>query len=87
MTPTSDLKRHASLLDRTASRLGLDLEEEALAGRLAFDEISEAVLRCASCACPDDCAQWLARADAVESAPPVYCRNRTLLERLQEGVE
>jgi hypothetical protein len=29
--------------------LGLDLQEQAIAGHLAFDEISEAVLRCRLC--------------------------------------
>ncbi|SHK16589.1 hypothetical protein SAMN05444000_12073 [Shimia gijangensis] len=85
MTKPDVLKRHASLLDRTAARLGLDLEEEVLAGHLEFDEIADAVLRCVSCANPEDCAHWLDRDVSTEKASPVYCRNRELLQRLQEA--
>lgn len=83
MTNPDVLKRHASLLDRTAARLGVDLEEQALAGHLEFDEIADAVLRCVSCANPEDCMHWLERDAPQDNAPPVYCRNRELLHRLQ----
>ena len=85
MTKSDVLKRHAALLDRTATRLGLDLEEEALSGHLEFDEIADAVLRCVSCANPEDCEHWLERETSVEKSTPVYCRNKDLLSRLQEA--
>ncbi len=85
MTKPEVLKRHASLLDRTATRLGLDLEEEVLSGHLEFDEIADAVLRCVSCANPEDCEHWLERQSTSEKSTPVYCRNRELLSKLQEA--
>ncbi len=48
-TSRGDLKTHAALFDRMAETVGLDLQEEAISGRLRFDEISEAVLRCTRC--------------------------------------
>ncbi|WP_281955017.1 DUF6455 family protein [Pseudophaeobacter arcticus] len=60
MRAQSTLKTHAALFDHMSQALGLDLQEEAIAGRLAFDEISEAVLRCRRCAHPVQCSARLA---------------------------
>jgi hypothetical protein len=79
---TAQLRHHAALLDDTASRLGMDLQEAAIRGALRFDEISEAVLRCTTCSEPEACAKWLKADDAVVAAPH-YCRNTQLLKRLQ----
>lgn len=48
------LRTHAALFDDMGQALGLDLQEEAIAGRLNFDEIGEAVLRCTRCAHPEN---------------------------------
>ncbi len=86
MTSTSDrtakLRHHAALLDETANRLGMDLQEAAIRGALKFDEISEAVLRCTECSEPEACAKWLQTQDAVVAVPH-YCRNTPLLTRLK----
>lgn len=79
------LKTHAALFDDMSQSLGLDLQDEAISGRLQFDEISEAVLRCAQCAHPSDCAAKLAGRAQVQAAAPDYCRNRDLLGYLKEG--
>ena len=79
---TAQLRHHAALLDDTASRLGMDLQEAAIRGALKFDEISEAVLRCTTCSQPEDCAQRL-QEDGAVVATPHYCRNTALLKRLQ----
>lgn len=84
MREASTLKTHAALLDGMSSALGLDLQEEAIAGRLQFDEISEAVLRCTRCAHPQRCKTQLAQAAVGMTAPPDYCRNRDLLDYLLE---
>ncbi|MDF1716691.1 MAG: DUF6455 family protein [Antarcticimicrobium sp.] len=75
------LKRHAALVDRMASALGIDLEEAALAGRLAFDEIADAVLRCAGCVGAVRCAE-ISGTPASGVAAPVYCANRRMFSRL-----
>jgi hypothetical protein len=80
------LKRHAALMDRMSEKLGVDLEEAVLTGLLRFDEVADAVLRCASCSNPEHCAGWLAES-AARDAPPGYCRNTELFAALREGVE
>ena len=79
---TAKLRHHAALFDDTASRLGLDLQEAAIRGALKFEEISDAVLRCAGCSEPEACARWLKDEGAVVAVPQ-YCRNTNLLKRLQ----
>lgn len=76
------LKRHAALVDRMATAVGIDLEEAALAGRLAIDDIAEAVLRCTGCSAPEACPSWT-EAQAGNAAAPGYCRNRDMLARLK----
>ncbi|MDP5219283.1 DUF6455 family protein [Ruegeria sp. 2205SS24-7] len=75
------LKRHASLVDRMARTVGVDLEESALRGDLAFDEIADAVIACTGCTNPTHCESWLAEKNSAESTPE-YCRNTELLKRL-----
>lgn len=79
------LRQRAALLDRAAERLGVDLEAAVLAGQMGFEELSQSVLRCVSCANPEDCAHWLDRGEERAMAAPVYCRNRALLSRLAGG--
>ncbi|MFP4405668.1 DUF6455 family protein [Rhodosalinus sp.] len=76
------LKHHAALVDRMAGRLGLDLEEVALRGKLSVDEIGDAVLTCTGCSRPGDCARWLDAQDEAAAHPPGYCRNAELFARL-----
>ncbi len=80
------LRTHAALFDEMGRALGLDLQEAAIAGRLNFDEIGEAVLRCRRCAHPGKCAVWLQSHDGQGTAgdTPDYCRNRDLLGYLRE---
>lgn len=83
MTRIEKLRHHTALLDDTASRLGLDLQEAAIRGSLAFHEISDAVMRCADCKEPAACSQWLkSHADGPQSVP-VFCRNDEMLARLE----
>lgn len=84
MREQSTLKTHAALLDGMSNALGLDLQEEAIAGRLQFDEISEAVLRCTRCAHPKRCKTQLSLALETMPVAPDYCRNRDLLDYLLE---
>lgn len=93
-TARADLKLHAALFDQMACTVGLDLEEEAVAGRLQFDEIAEAVLRCSRCGNVGACHKWLAAASeqaqtseqiqSSEQMTPDFCRNRDLLGYLSD---
>lgn len=84
MTTQADLKKHAELFDRMAATVGLDLEEEAVAGTLRFDEIAEAVLRCTRCGGVGACRKWLADGLRPGAEAPDFCRNRDLLGYLHE---
>ena len=80
----SILKRHAELVDRMATTLGVDLEEATMRGDLPMDEIADVVLRCTNCSDPDGCAHWLDdhAATGADHAPG-YCRNAVQLEGLR----
>lgn len=79
------LKYHAGLVDDAAMRLGLDLQEAAIAGVISFDELENAVTRCMGCARPKDCEAWLNRTVAADAAPQ-YCRNGALLARVKDDL-
>ncbi|MDK3017503.1 DUF6455 family protein [Pseudodonghicola flavimaris] len=79
------LKHHAALVDRMATTLGVDLETAVIEGRMAMDEIADAVLRCTGCADPGHCAGWLTAHAQGADQTPGYCRNKDLMARLQPG--
>ncbi|MGV6805703.1 MAG: DUF6455 family protein [Ruegeria sp.] len=81
MSSRESLRKHADLVDRMATSLGVDLQEEAIAGVISVDEITDAVLRCTDCPNPDHCVNALAN-QAVGGKPPEYCRNQDLLKKL-----
>ena len=87
MPDTAVLKHHADLLDRTATRLGVDLQDAAISGQFAFDDIADAVLRCTQCPQPEACESWLATAPSTPEKAPHYCRNHDLLTALQGAAE
>lgn len=84
MYDSTTLKKHAALFADMGSAVGLDLQQQAIEGTLPKEEISEAVLRCAKCAHPGKCSGLLARPEYQTTMPPDYCRNRDLLDYLQE---
>lgn len=78
------IKRHAALVDRMATRLGIDLEERAMRGDITTSQIEDAVLSCTNCTNPDGCQTWqAAHAGATVNAPPSYCRNTPLFAELK----
>lgn len=78
------LKYHADLVDRMARTVGVDLEGAVLDGTARFDDLADAVLRCADCSDPGHCARWLAEAETRDQ-PPGYCRNGDLFAALKTG--
>ncbi|MFP4274209.1 MAG: DUF6455 family protein [Paracoccaceae bacterium] len=86
MQSQKTFRRHAGLVDRMASTLGLDLEETALRGELPVDEIADAVLRCTACTDPGGCEHWLdTQGQGDADRPPAYCRNADLFTGLTRG--
>ena len=81
------LRRHAALVDRMATALGLDLEEELLRGRLAPDALPDMVLRCTGCGDAAGCTATLSAHEADEAATampetPYFCRNAGIFDDL-----
>ncbi|MDK3072312.1 DUF6455 family protein [Sedimentitalea sp. JM2-8] len=81
MLSIDQIRRHAALLDRMADAVGLDLQDLAISGRMSMDNLASAVLRCANCAHPDRCSEWL-RADT--RSLPEFCLNKLELQELAE---
>lgn len=81
MPGRKDLRHHADLVDRMATKLGVDLQSAAITGSISVDALGEAVLRCADCPNPAHCQGVLAE-DHETDQPPEYCRNLDLLRRL-----
>lgn len=82
MTTRATLRKHAVLMDDMATKVGVDLEEAAIAGALEMDEIADAVERCTQCTSPTACTRWLGQHESAETTPD-YCRNADLFERLR----
>lgn len=80
-------KRHAALFDEAAQKIGVDLQEAAIAGDLPFDCIADGVHRCMGCSGPSACRDWLDNAQDDNATLPRFCRNKWLLKRLQDGAQ
>jgi hypothetical protein len=82
MISTDRIRRHAALLDGMAGSAGLDLQDLAISGRMSMDNLASAVLRCAACAHPDRCVDWLR---AETRALPDFCLNKPDLQELADN--
>lgn len=78
------LKHHADLVDRMATSMGVDLEEQLFHGKMSPSDLPDAVLRCAACSDPVHCNAWLNRRETRADATPGYCRNADLMATLRE---
>ncbi|HKL46880.1 MAG TPA: DUF6455 family protein [Roseovarius sp.] len=85
MPETATFRRHAALVDRMASTIGIDLEEKVMEGQLDFNGVSDAVLNCSGCCCTGACEIWLDAFVGGADAPPPICRNREMFGRLKAG--
>lgn len=85
MTSTQNLKKHAALVDRMASALGIDLEQKALEGQIDFEQISDAVMACSGCSNPEECSHWLDTQNGQAKTTPDICRNAEIFARLKAG--
>ena len=85
MTARLTHKRHADLVDRMATTLGLDLEEKIMEGKLQIDSLGDVVLRCTGCTDPEGCEAWLDAQGGDAPEAPGMCRNADLFEMLKKG--
>ncbi len=79
----SRIDRHTDLFQKMADTVGVDLGEAVYRGQLPPEGLRGAVLACMSCQGAAECPGWLGAHAEGSSAAPDYCRNRTLLARLQ----
>lgn len=83
------INRHAALMNRMATTLGVDLTAAIADGRLPAESWREAVVRCTGCSDPESCQHWLADHPVGEwppETPPDYCRNRDLMDGLRRAL-
>ncbi|MRU16241.1 hypothetical protein FDP25_12435 [Roseovarius sp. A21] len=85
MTSTPNFKKHAALVDRMASTLGIDLEQKAMEGQIDFEQISDAVMACTGCSNPEECTHWLDAQEGKAGTTPDICRNAKIFARLKAG--
>ena len=76
------LKLHAGLVDRMATKLGVDLQEAAIDGDVSIDQLSDAVLNCTDCPNPGHCQRFL---DQPTQAWPVR-RNTAAIRNCLAGL-
>ncbi|MGB0900518.1 DUF6455 family protein [Halocynthiibacter sp.] len=78
--------RHAGLVGQMAGKLGVDMTEKFLDGKIGAQTLRGTVLQCMSCKKPGACEQWLnTKADGAAEQTPEYCENKVLLEELRKN--
>lgn len=76
--------RHAALVTRMADTVGADFGAALVEGRMAGQELRNAIYRCTGCDEPEACKHWLdSKVASGAEVPPGYCRNSDLLARLR----
>lgn len=86
MTIFAKFDRHADLFARMADTIDADLGGAAITGRLTEEGLRRAVFACMGCDRAGACEGWLdAHAPGGADAPPSFCRNTGLFQRLAEG--
>ena len=79
------IQRHAGLVDKMASALGLDLEEMMMMGQLDLGALGDAVLACTGCSNTEGCAHWLTMQNGMANQTPGMCRNADMFSELKSG--
>lgn len=79
--PTAE---HTALFHQMAEAMGVNLEQEILAGRLDLETLTNSIQRCKGCGGPKACTKWLEHAEVgAEPDAPGYCRNASMLKMQQ----
>ncbi|MDJ0825241.1 MAG: DUF6455 family protein [Rhodobacter sp.] len=79
------IRRHADLFTRMAETVDADLPAAAIEGRVQEHDLRTAIFSCLGCDEAEACRQWLDAHSDGAGAPPSYCRNTALLQRLAAG--
>ena len=80
MSMMSKTAHHEQLMDRMATRNGADLDLARQSGLIDGTEVVEALVACMGCSDAGDCAS---RLDRETPGLPGYCRNGSLIARVE----
>lgn len=80
MSMMSKSALHEQLMDRMATRNGADLDLARQSGLIDGTEIVDALVACIGCSDTDGCAE---RLDRETPGLPGYCRNASLIARVE----
>lgn len=80
MSTTSKTAHHEQLMERMATRNGADLDLARQSGLIEGTEIVEALVACMGCSDAGDCKS---RLDRELPGLPDYCRNASLISRVE----
>ena len=81
MSTTSKTAHHEHLMERMATRNGADFDLARQSGLIDGNDIVEALVSCLGFSDAGDCAT---RLDRETPGVPDYCRNATLIARVEE---
>jgi hypothetical protein len=80
MSTTSKTAHHEQLLERMATRNGADLDLARQSGLIDGTEVVEALVACMGCSDAGDCKS---RLDRDVPGFPDYCRNVSMIQRVE----
>ena len=80
MSTTSKTAHHEQLMERMATRNGADFDLGRQSGLIDGTDIVEALVSCLGCSDAGDCAS---RLDRETPGLPDYCRNASLIARVE----
>jgi hypothetical protein len=73
---------HNRLMGRMADRLGVDLGDALVDGRLGEPDLRRMMFSCLACREPGACRQFLDDKEADTVVAPGFCNNREVMNRL-----
>ena len=79
------LNKHADLMSKMTEKVGLELGDELLSGKLSAIEIRDAVVTCTHCKNVSDCQKFLDDANANVEHAPEYCLNKQMISKLRRN--
>lgn len=77
------IDRHAELVRRMGQRVGVDLADEVISGRLSAEAYRSGVFACTQCGSVEGCEKLLA--EGGEGEAPDYCVNKRIFDRLADA--
>lgn len=83
--PKGDRETHARLARGMVRRLGVDLGDRVVDGRITDDALGTLLDRCCQCSQPGACMAWEAEHTGHVEETPDYCLNRSVFETMPKN--